>query len=221
MLTACHSQNGRAFQSVSICVCTLDVHSSWDVVLFGLSFSDPNANPNKRQRQPALLGDHPPEYGQSNTPSNGLTSDSCFIGAYGVYLIVFIFSRWSSGWLWSLWWHIWTTSPTPSLWGQTHGAPNGTWPWRDPLWWGAVWTRTSSARLQCSCWLSCGHGVWSWAHQDQCRPSFQHILSLRQCGEGEWVMGFCVFERHLLCSPNLHLFDQEYNNNCNVKYYYY
>uniref|UniRef100_A0A8C1UIR0 Heterogeneous nuclear ribonucleoprotein L n=1 Tax=Cyprinus carpio TaxID=7962 RepID=A0A8C1UIR0_CYPCA len=24
---------------------------------------DPNANPNKRQRQPALLGDHPPEYG--------------------------------------------------------------------------------------------------------------------------------------------------------------
>ncbi len=133
MLTACHSQNGRAFQSVSICVCTLDVHSSWDVVLFGLSFSDPNANPNKRQRQPALLGDHPPEYGQSNTPSNGLTSASCFIGAYGVYLIVFIFSRWSSGWLWSLWWHIWTTSPTPSLWGQAHGAPNGTWPWRGPV----------------------------------------------------------------------------------------
>ena len=27
--------------------------------------SDVNANPNKRQRQPALLGDHPPEYGKS------------------------------------------------------------------------------------------------------------------------------------------------------------
>ncbi|KAK1788226.1 hypothetical protein P4O66_015966, partial [Electrophorus voltai] len=27
------------------------------------SSQDPNANPNKRQRQPALLGDHPPEYG--------------------------------------------------------------------------------------------------------------------------------------------------------------
>lgn len=25
---------------------------------------DVNANPNKRQRQPALLGDHPPEYGK-------------------------------------------------------------------------------------------------------------------------------------------------------------
>lgn len=25
---------------------------------------DPNANPNKRQRQPALLGDHPPDYGK-------------------------------------------------------------------------------------------------------------------------------------------------------------
>lgn len=24
-----------------------------------------NANPNKRQRQPALLGDHPPEYGKA------------------------------------------------------------------------------------------------------------------------------------------------------------
>lgn len=27
--------------------------------------SDMNANPNKRQRQPALLGDHPPEYGKA------------------------------------------------------------------------------------------------------------------------------------------------------------
>lgn len=26
---------------------------------------DVNANPNKRQRQPALLGDHPPEYGKT------------------------------------------------------------------------------------------------------------------------------------------------------------
>lgn len=29
---------------------------------------DVNANPNKRQRQPALLGDHPPEYGKALTP---------------------------------------------------------------------------------------------------------------------------------------------------------
>ncbi|KAJ8383651.1 hypothetical protein AAFF_G00216220 [Aldrovandia affinis] len=34
---------------------------------------DLNANPNKRQRQPALLGDHPPEYGktESSTPAGG------------------------------------------------------------------------------------------------------------------------------------------------------
>lgn len=32
---------------------------------FVLFVLDPNANPNKRQRQPALLGDHPPEFGQS------------------------------------------------------------------------------------------------------------------------------------------------------------
>lgn len=29
---------------------------------------DVNANPNKRQRQPALLGDHPPEYGKAFMP---------------------------------------------------------------------------------------------------------------------------------------------------------
>lgn len=29
---------------------------------------DVNANPNKRQRQPALLGDHPPEYGKVLRP---------------------------------------------------------------------------------------------------------------------------------------------------------
>lgn len=29
---------------------------------------DVNANPNKRQRQPALLGDHPSEYGKALTP---------------------------------------------------------------------------------------------------------------------------------------------------------
>lgn len=29
---------------------------------------DVNANPNKRQRQPALLGDHPPEYGKALMP---------------------------------------------------------------------------------------------------------------------------------------------------------
>lgn len=29
-----------------------------------LCLSDVNANPNKRARQPALLGDHPPEYGK-------------------------------------------------------------------------------------------------------------------------------------------------------------
>jgi len=30
-----------------------------------LLVDDVNANPNKRQRQPALLGDHPPEYGKA------------------------------------------------------------------------------------------------------------------------------------------------------------
>uniref|UniRef100_A0A8C1X0X4 Heterogeneous nuclear ribonucleoprotein L n=1 Tax=Cyprinus carpio TaxID=7962 RepID=A0A8C1X0X4_CYPCA len=34
-----------------------DADGNWN------SSQDPNANPNKRQRQPALLGDHPPEYG--------------------------------------------------------------------------------------------------------------------------------------------------------------
>uniref|UniRef100_A0A8C1UEI2 Heterogeneous nuclear ribonucleoprotein L n=1 Tax=Cyprinus carpio TaxID=7962 RepID=A0A8C1UEI2_CYPCA len=36
---------------------------TWDYTNPNLSGQDPNANPNKRQRQPALLGDHPPEYG--------------------------------------------------------------------------------------------------------------------------------------------------------------
>lgn len=31
---------------------------------FYFTVLDPNANPNKRQRQPALLGDHPPDYGK-------------------------------------------------------------------------------------------------------------------------------------------------------------
>lgn len=33
---------------------------------------DPNANPNKRQRQPALLGDHPPDYGKYPIKKTGL-----------------------------------------------------------------------------------------------------------------------------------------------------
>uniref|UniRef100_A0A3B3ZXH3 RRM domain-containing protein n=1 Tax=Periophthalmus magnuspinnatus TaxID=409849 RepID=A0A3B3ZXH3_9GOBI len=36
---------------------------TWDYTNPNLSGQDPNANPNKRQRQPALLGDHPPDYG--------------------------------------------------------------------------------------------------------------------------------------------------------------
>ncbi|XP_018598310.1 heterogeneous nuclear ribonucleoprotein L-like isoform X3 [Scleropages formosus] len=36
---------------------------TWDYTNPNLSGQDLNANPNKRQRQPALLGDHPPEYG--------------------------------------------------------------------------------------------------------------------------------------------------------------
>ncbi|XP_030632783.1 heterogeneous nuclear ribonucleoprotein L2 isoform X2 [Chanos chanos] len=36
---------------------------TWDYTNPNLSGQDVNANPNKRQRQPALLGDHPPEYG--------------------------------------------------------------------------------------------------------------------------------------------------------------
>ncbi len=31
---------------------------------------------------------------------------------------------------------------------------------------------------------------------------------------------FYVFERRLFCSPRLHLFDQKYSKNRNVKYYY-
>ncbi|XP_038148176.1 heterogeneous nuclear ribonucleoprotein L-like isoform X3 [Cyprinodon tularosa] len=36
---------------------------TWDYTNPNLGGQDPNANPNKRQRQPALLGDHPPDYG--------------------------------------------------------------------------------------------------------------------------------------------------------------
>ncbi len=32
---------------------------------------------------------------------------------------------------------------------------------------------------------------------------------------------FNVFERSLLCSPKLHLFDQKYNKNSNIVKYYY
>ncbi|XP_037618652.1 heterogeneous nuclear ribonucleoprotein L isoform X1 [Sebastes umbrosus] len=37
---------------------------------------DPNANPNKRQRQPALLGDHPPDYGGPQGGYHGYSEDS-------------------------------------------------------------------------------------------------------------------------------------------------
>ncbi|XP_074466912.1 heterogeneous nuclear ribonucleoprotein L-like isoform X3 [Sebastes fasciatus] len=37
---------------------------------------DPNANPNKRQRQPALLGDHPPDYGGPQGGYHGYNEDS-------------------------------------------------------------------------------------------------------------------------------------------------
>ncbi|KAM9781442.1 heterogeneous nuclear ribonucleoprotein L [Syngnathus typhle] len=37
---------------------------------------DPNANPNKRQRQPALLGDHPPDYGGPQGSYHGYSDDS-------------------------------------------------------------------------------------------------------------------------------------------------
>ncbi|KAJ0061454.1 hypothetical protein NL108_001860, partial [Boleophthalmus pectinirostris] len=37
---------------------------------------NPNANPNKRQRQPALLGDHPPDYGGPQSGYHGYGDDS-------------------------------------------------------------------------------------------------------------------------------------------------
>ncbi|KAM7398588.1 hypothetical protein PAMA_006476 [Pampus argenteus] len=37
---------------------------------------DPNANPNKRQRQPALLGDHPPDYGGPQGGYHAYNDDS-------------------------------------------------------------------------------------------------------------------------------------------------
>lgn len=39
---------------------------------------DVNANPNKRQRQPALLGDHPPEYGEAENHLNVSHFRACF-----------------------------------------------------------------------------------------------------------------------------------------------
>lgn len=65
---------------VSVLSCRLSANSSFALspspflfsrtLFFSLVFplsrlSDMNANPNKRQRQPALLGDHPPEYGKA------------------------------------------------------------------------------------------------------------------------------------------------------------
>lgn len=40
------------------------------LITFIWPFLDPNANPNKRQRQPALLGDHPPDYGKRKSWSD-------------------------------------------------------------------------------------------------------------------------------------------------------
>uniref|UniRef100_A0A3B3CBG4 Heteroous nuclear ribonucleoprotein L n=2 Tax=Oryzias melastigma TaxID=30732 RepID=A0A3B3CBG4_ORYME len=37
---------------------------------------DPNANPNKRQRQPALLGDHPPDYGGPQSGYHSYNDDA-------------------------------------------------------------------------------------------------------------------------------------------------
>lgn len=42
--------------------------SSYFFCLLLLLIDDVNANPNKRQRQPALLGDHPSEYGKALAP---------------------------------------------------------------------------------------------------------------------------------------------------------
>ncbi|XP_037618656.1 heterogeneous nuclear ribonucleoprotein L isoform X2 [Sebastes umbrosus] len=49
---------------------------TWDYTNPNLSGQDPNANPNKRQRQPALLGDHPPDYGGPQGGYHGYSEDS-------------------------------------------------------------------------------------------------------------------------------------------------
>ncbi|KAL7390029.1 hypothetical protein ABVT39_013750 [Epinephelus coioides] len=49
---------------------------TWDYTNPNLSGQDPNANPNKRQRQPALLGDHPPDYGGPQGGYHGYNDDS-------------------------------------------------------------------------------------------------------------------------------------------------
>ncbi|XP_028451673.1 heterogeneous nuclear ribonucleoprotein L isoform X2 [Perca fluviatilis] len=49
---------------------------TWDYTNPNLSGQDPNANPNKRQRQPALLGDHPPDYGGPQGGYHGYNEDS-------------------------------------------------------------------------------------------------------------------------------------------------
>ncbi|KAF3841417.1 hypothetical protein F7725_007279 [Dissostichus mawsoni] len=49
---------------------------TWDYTNPNLSGQDPNANPNKRQRQPALLGDHPPDYGGPQGGYHGYSEDN-------------------------------------------------------------------------------------------------------------------------------------------------
>ncbi|CAB1316598.1 unnamed protein product [Coregonus sp. 'balchen'] len=49
---------------------------TWDYTNPNLSGQDPNANPNKRVRQPALLGDHPPEYGGPTGGYHGYHDES-------------------------------------------------------------------------------------------------------------------------------------------------
>ncbi|XP_024249503.1 heterogeneous nuclear ribonucleoprotein L isoform X6 [Oncorhynchus nerka] len=49
---------------------------TWDYTNPNLSGQDPNANPNKRVRQPALLGDHPPEYGSPTGGYHGYHDES-------------------------------------------------------------------------------------------------------------------------------------------------
>ncbi|XP_053702836.1 heterogeneous nuclear ribonucleoprotein L-like isoform X3 [Synchiropus splendidus] len=52
---------------------------TWDYTNPNLGGQDPNGNPNKRQRQPALLGDHPPDYGGPQGGYHGYSDD----GGYG------------------------------------------------------------------------------------------------------------------------------------------
>nr|XP_019941729.1 PREDICTED: heterogeneous nuclear ribonucleoprotein L-like isoform X2 [Paralichthys olivaceus] len=49
---------------------------TWDYTNPTLSGQDPNGNPNKRQRQPALLGDHPPDYGGPQGGYHSYNDDS-------------------------------------------------------------------------------------------------------------------------------------------------